>query len=217
MFKIILWRQSSNKVSPARGNGQTEIHSDYFLIMTAAACTTTPWSNHLHCPSIKFWWIARVQRCSYCASPGSSTLIASQFDRAAAQAALMQHRRPHQVFLQAVLNHNRCWTMYSVIFSRCLFSIESVSIDKPNFSHIILISCSLCLKIATWVITTNNLLSVFDQLSLCVTTPSVISATEFCQNIEETLKSWYMTDISALQFVKCCRTLHIALFLCSSP
>ena len=121
-------------------------------------------------PSIKFWWIARVQRCSYCASPGSSTLIASQFDRAAAQAALMQHRRPHQVFLQAVLNHNRCWTMHSVIFSRCIFSIESVSVDKPSFSHIISITCSLCLKIATWVTTTNNLLSVLDQLILCDTT-----------------------------------------------
>ena len=127
---------------------------------------------------------------------GSSTLIASQFDRAPTQAALMQHRRPHQVFLQAVLNHNRYWTMQSVIFSRCIFSIESVSVDKHNFSHIILITCSLCLKIATWVITTNNLLSVFDQLILCDTNLSVISATEFCQVIEGSLKSCYQRLIS---------------------
>ena len=127
----------------------------------------------------------------------SSTLIASQFDRAAAaQAALMQHRRPHQVFLQAVLNHNRYRTVHSVIFSRCIFSIESVSIDKPNFSHIILITCSLCLKIATWVTTTNNLLSVFDQLILCDTTLSIISATEFCQVIEGSVKSCYQRLIS---------------------
>ena len=184
--------------------------------MTAAACTTTPWSNHLHCldqilmnspsPALLLLRITRfidVDCIAIWQSTGSSCSYATP--------------KTTSGLLQAVLNHNRCWTMYSVFFSRCFFSIESVSIDKPNFSHIILISCSLCLKIATWVITTNNLLSVFDQLSLCVTTPSVISATEFCQNIDETLKSWYMTDISALQFVKCCRTLHIALFLCSSP